>query len=366
MNLTSGTDATATADNSSTTETDTRYASASAPAPSVFLADADFCDVFMSANLQAWTKIVNDPLLALPQSLQGSILLQYARCLVDHCDVLKDTLFIYDGVRNLFVKRALVSESDRECLMMEIQSLRMSNDVVQDFVNFATFYLTSADIASCKQLFQVWFRKLTIELINCISSRLSSMERDARCVEPLTEIDQNILYHVCGYMAMKVKTACRRYKKMQNLQGLTECLTSKEPKEQGHFVEKYKQWVEKQNRGGLLYPVPNYYLLVREFDSIFRSHVNANGVKASSVCKSLLLMTMHDSFMVNYYWNKTVEMSHLVECNTLPVLDYLMSLFITIKGFALARKERDRLTVQRQHDKKVNQSKSLRGKLKKN
>ena len=71
---------------------------------------------------------------------------------------------------------------------------------------------------------------------------------------------------------------------------------------------------------------------------------------------------MLDAFMVKYYWNKIIALAHEQEADSLPVLDYLICLFITIKGFAIARKERDRLT---KCNKNSKMSKSLRGKLKK-
>jgi hypothetical protein len=241
----------------------------------------------------------------------------------------------------------------------------MSSAVIQDFVNFVTVHIPSADMYSCQQLFHVWLRKFVAEIFNDAANRCVSSESGLeRVVQPLNEIDQNVLYHICGYMAMKLKTASRRYKKLKNMTELIQCLTTKEPKSTGHFVESYRKWVERQSRGGLLYPIPSYYLLVREFDNIFGTTVKLRNIQANYVDKTYLQTSMHEAFMVKYYWNQIIEMSHQHELSSLPVLDYLISLFITIKGFAIARKERERLTVER--SKKAKHSKSLRGKLKKN
>jgi len=206
-------------------------------------------------------------------------------------------------------------------------------------------------------------RKFVVEILNDFSKRfLSGDSGSERASKSLTEVDQTVLYYICGYMAMNLKTASKKYKKLGNMNELIQCMTTKEPKNTGHFVESYRKWVEQQSRGGLLYTIPVYYLLVREFDNIYQTTVKIGYMHAYSVDKIHLQTSMHEAFMVKYYWNQIIELAHQNELSSLPVLDYLISLFITIKGFATARKERDRLTVER--GKKANRSKSLRGKLK--
>ena len=117
------------------------------------------------------------------------------------------------------------------------------------------------------------------------------------------------------------------------------------------------------SRGGLLYPIPAFHLLVRELNTIFETEVTVRGMQASFINKVCLQTTMHEAFMVNYYWNLIIEMVHQNEISCLPVLDYVISLFITVKGFATARKERNRMAAN--NSKKAKHSKSLRGTLKK-
>lgn len=84
------------------------------------------------------------------------------------------------------------------------------------------------------------------------------------------------------------------------------------------------------------------------------------------VNKCALQETMFESFMIQYHWNKIIELSHTDEYKSLPVLEYVIKLFITVKGFAVTHKERDRLkqkkTSKMDTSRKV--SKSVRGKLK--
>jgi hypothetical protein len=125
-----------------------------------------------------------------------------------------------------------------------------------------------------------------------------------------------------------------------------------------------KKWTEKQSRGGLLFPTSDFYLLVREFDCVYRKVVETSPLHWSitSSNKLILLSEMFDSFMVKFYWNKILSRTHMTEQRSLPVLDYLINLFITIKGFSVARKEKNRLT--KKVANKFKKSKSMRGNLK--
>lgn len=159
------------------------------------ITEAAFFDIFQSANYQAWSNITADPLLTLSQSCHGLNLVQYAKCLLDHCETLKDTLAIFDAVRSVFTKRPLVSESDKECIMKDIQCIRESSAIVDEFVDFVRLYIPSCDTALCKQLFQVWLRKLVIVIMSCVASRCREAVAQGS-VAPLSDIDQNVDFAV--------------------------------------------------------------------------------------------------------------------------------------------------------------------------
>ena len=143
---------------------------------------------------------------------------------------------------------------------------------------------------------------------------------------------------------MKLKEVSRKFTKLRNRDAVIDCLTTKEFKESGYFVDQYKSWVVKQSRGSLLFPIPSFYLLIREFDTIFRKCQLSGGSVVMSINKEQLHAAMLDAFMVKYYCHKIIAFAHEQETDSLPALNYLICLFITIKGFAIARKVRNRLT----------------------
>jgi len=333
---------------------------------SVINADV-FNDIFRMSNLHSWQNICVDPLLTLPNSYQGHSIVDYAKILTDRIDFLEGTT-VYESLKNMFCERSLSLESDREGLMVDVQSLRMSLEANNVFYNVVCLYIPSANKTVCKQLFQVWLRKIVIAIIGCIATHVKTVCSKTETTTPLSDVAQNILFHICGYMIMKVKRVCKRFKKLQKLQNFCDHLGSREPLMQGHFVDKYQQWVEKQSRGGLMFPIPALYLMIREFDVICQTIHSSNPLQISSICKDALQAAMHDSSMVKYYWGQILQFDNVDELSALPIFDYLVSLFITIKGFAIARKERDKLSAAQEQklrlSKSCKSSKSLRGKLK--
>ena len=274
--------------------------------------DTTFPGSFESANRVAWKKIIDEPLYSMPSSAKISVLVAHAKTLWNFVDDLKNCTTLVDALKNMFVDRSLITQSERERICIQIQSMRLLKYVIQDFISFVMRHIPSAALCSCKQLFQVWLRKVVIEIWSDVAGRYSNIESGPKhIVHPLNDVDQNVLFYICGYMVMKLKTACKMYKKLRHMDAMIQSLAT----------------------------------------------------KAGSNNKVCLQTTMHEAFMVNYYWNIIIEMIHQNELACLPVLGYIISLFITIKGFATARKERDCMAAN--HSKKTKHSKSLRGTLKK-
>lgn len=216
----------------------------------------------------------------------------------------------------------MITQSERDFVIIQLHNLRASANIIDEFVNYVNQYIPDAVVIISKQLFQVWLRKFVVEIMNVVARYVNITEEHEHVI--LSEVDQNVLYHITGYMAMKVRTASRRYKKLKNMDSLIESLTTKEPQHTGNFVEQYHKWVEKQSRGGLLYPVPSFYLLIREFDRIYQYHtyVSASNLRAHAIDKTVIEAAMHDAFMVKYIG--IILLRHLMNMNQMHCL-YLIT-----------------------------------------
>jgi hypothetical protein len=209
------------------------------------LSDTQFSDIFLTANRTAWKKLLDDPLLCLTELKHEPSLRLHVAQLIQHCDELAKKGVLYNELKENFTRRALAANSDRECLMIDMNSLKLSNEASQDFVNFVNMFILPCDVVLRTLLYSCWLRKILMELINGVSSiSLDNVQvSSSRLTSPLNDIDQNVLFYVSGYLAMKVQNASFRFKKMFGLRALTKCLATKEPQLHNNFVDQYKQWV---------------------------------------------------------------------------------------------------------------------------
>ena len=321
---------------------------------------------FLCCTANAWKCIIDDPILKVKNSKNGQIFIEYSQIMMLNSDAVMNFPVITDSISKLFVNRSLLSQTDHELLITDVHNLRMSQEFVTHFVKYLQSQILTADANLCKVLCNMWLRRITTAMMHVITDLIKCTVQSSKVEQAgLSDTDQNVLYHICGYMVRKASVACKKYKNLKQLEGLIKCLTTKVPGQSGHFVEHYQNWVSKQTRGGLLFPIPALYLLVRELDLIFRKMAFQTGY-TQSVNKSILQTTMLESVLVQYYWNQIILLQHADESSSLPLLDYFICLFITIKGFAVVRKQRDELASQTKSKiLQAKQSKSLRGKLKK-
>lgn len=162
---------------------------------------------------------------------------------------------------------------------------------------------------------------------------------------------------LCGFVIRSIKKRYIRSKISVKESKLD--LTSKLVKEANSsdsFVKKYATWFDKKNRGGLMKPCDDFYLLIRELETVMRKNVEMDSLSANSLLISELKESMLESYMVKHYSLKLFgESSELVS----NVLEDIISLFLTIRGYAIARLERNKL-----HRAGVDSKQSLRQTLK--
>lgn len=335
-------------------------AAASGTSDCVVTVGEENCTImFESANRAAWIAITEDPVLSAGLSVTSVELASVVNALLSKCDVLCYCENIVGAFRTVFVGKKFQTETDRDSLTSSVHQLRISPVVEMDFRRFVQNFVPNTSEIVCRQLLQIWLRKIVAEFLRIVSDLCTC--DDTHCApELLTDNDQEVLYHVCGYIVGKLTRSAPVYRKLKHLHDFITCLSTKELTESGHFVDKYKQWVNKQSRGGLSYPRPDVYLLVRELDSIYRQQLMFCGVSVGSVDKGVMRAEMLNSFMVKHYWARILRIGHADAAVAQPVLEYIISLFITIKGFSLAKKETSKFS-----EKGGKNSKSFRGKLKK-
>ena len=324
---------------SSSHSTGTNTSTASAAAGLALVVDEEkFVAAFEAANRASWIAVTEDPVLSAGLSSASAQMSAVAAALLPNCEALCSYEHILGAFHAIFVGKQSCSEAEQDVLMRSVHQLRGCQYIQRDFTQFVKKFVPDTDEVMCRQLLQVWLRKTIVEILR-ILGELCKFNGTPCTPQFLSDTDQEVLYHVCGYIVRKLTSSAPVYRKLKNLSVFISCLSAKQLTECGHFVDKYKQWVHKQTRGGLSFPHPEVYLLVRELDSIFRQQLLLGGTNVGFVDKNLMRTEMMHSVMVKHYWGKILKNAHADAATVQPVLEHIVGLFITIKGFSLAKNE---------------------------
>ena len=300
-----------------------------------------FREMFETSNCHAWITIAKDPIYLLPNSKFGKQIVGFAS-LMSGDDVRVNCASLVDALCHVFENRLFLSQSDFVSFMKELHLIRTNSELEDVFAKFFESYVHSSGIENVhllivsRVMYQVWLRRISEGMLFAIKELYSKEVSQSELSLPdgIDSTDQNVLYYICGYMVQKLVMASAKHKKLENVDVLAGLFSSKTPIRDNHFVKQYQVWTEKLNRGGLRFAIPDFFMLVREFDTIYRKHCQATAVTGCN--KSEMLSLIFDGLMVKYYWTKLFEKSDIDELKSLAVLDYLINLFITVKGFAVS------------------------------
>ena len=159
--------------------------------------------------------------------------------------------------------------------------------------------MSVADSAITVMLLNIWVQKLVVRMVNELHKLRSPSESTSVMRDPVMMADQNVPYNITGFTAMKLNLSSQLSSKRAESDSLIKQMTTLEPQQAGHFVDKYDTWICKQSRSVLRYPIPDFYLLVRKL-------VVSKGLSAFSLNKTIIVKTMLQILMVQHYWKKIV------------------------------------------------------------
>ena len=166
--------------------------------------------------------------------------------------------------------------------------------------------MSVADSAITVMLLNIWVQKLVVRMVNELHKLRSPSESTSVMRDPVMMADQNVPYNITGFTAMKLNLSSQLSSKRAESDSLIKQITTLEPQQAGHFVDKYDTWICKQSRSGLRYPIPDFYLPVRKLDITCRQVVVSKGLSAFSLNKTIIVKTMLQILMVQHYWKKIV------------------------------------------------------------
>lgn len=91
--------------------------------------------------------------------------------------------------------------------MNSVQALRMPCEVHDAFVDYISTNVPHVEHDSCKLLFQIWLRRYVAERMMSMADLSKPVDDAHTFPKGTSDTDQNVLYHICGYLTTKLKSA---------------------------------------------------------------------------------------------------------------------------------------------------------------
>ena len=228
-----------------------------------------------------------------------------------------------------------VYAQEREALFTAFHQLRCDRSLRMSFLGQLGISINKAALGFYQQLLREALGCIITEA-TAIVVRVSTETRQQK----LSAAEQNILFYITGYMARKVAT-CKLC-----MPAVKAACTSGGSSDELGFVSEYSAWTATVNRGGLLNPSQNFYLLIRTMDRVHSQHLNLDNMTSDSLNRCILTEAMMSDINVKHHWNAIVKLSAADEDLALHLLEYIVRVFVTVKGFAVARYLRGRLNTE--------------------
>lgn len=226
-----------------------------------------------------------------------------------------------------------------------------SDKSVQSRLKNSLANLPDVHLYPCKQFLAVFQHSM---LQNFITERAKLYTKKASEPTKMSDTDQSIIFYIAGFMisALKKKTIKGKSDKHRELLHQTESLVSCATSAKSEFVVKFAEWTNKLNRGGLIIPSDNFFLLVRELENSYRKYVDLNNITCLTLDRTYIVVKLLDDFLVNYYWDKLCQPSETKDL----LLENCIKLFLSVRGHSTARHIKLLITEKNESKKSLRQN----------
>ncbi|XP_069106991.1 uncharacterized protein [Argopecten irradians] len=228
--------------------------------------------------------------------------------------------------------------SDREELFHQLHVKRTDSTLLETgYEHFKTVdsSFTSSEVQHFTQV-------LLLDLVGeiCKEQTKLILKRTEDNTKHLTDNDQTVLFYISGFIIRALRKRYSRHGHSDKMQCCDAFISTNKCEEKA-FLAKYRKMISLKDRGGLEMPTSNFYLLVRECETVTRSMVDTDRLRASSLLLSPLKEKILESFMVQHY--AKFILSGVSEAISASVLEDIIRLFLTVRGHAVVRVERNKL-----------------------
>ena len=231
----------------------------------------------------------------------------------------------------------VVTPYDREIFFEKFHHLKLNTEVRDKVFSAISFQVSNRLHV---MFYQVFLRKLVEVMLAELIDR--NRKEEVTKLIPLSETEQQVLYYIAGFIVSKLKKNHSKSKSLKDCDNLIKIISTSNLQDLG-FLQNVSEWTSRLDRGGLQYPTQDFYLLIREMENITNSNIDMSSLSAHSLLKVSLKELVMDSFLVKYYWTELLKKSGSSEDECGHFLEYVIDLFLTIRGFAVARKVKNQL-----------------------
>ena len=224
-----------------------------------------------------------------------------------------------------------VYECERELLLSQFFQLRIDRQLR----SLILAKIISTPTKAALGFYQNFLREAMACIIAGLAASLSAAVQPDETSE-MSQAEQNVLFYISGYMARKVAALPQAPADLKDA-----CVSN--GKDNLGFVEKFTEWTRTINRGGLRIPSQALFLLVRSMDRVHSSRIDLTHMTSDSLNLVIMTDAVMEDINVKYHWEAVLSNSKVEEPSVFRILEYLTKLFLTVKGFAVARHLRSRL-----------------------
>lgn len=238
--------------------------------------------------------------------------------------------------------------NDRESFFRKIHAIRLSSSLKELHDDIKSLEYPHFDSINVNNFLQVLVLEFTNSFLESLCQTMKTRS-EVEIQENVSENDQKILFYIGGYIVHALK---KRYSKLSSTETKErkklELRNLSSKTSNSKYIDKFSTWFEKKDRGGLKRPCDNFFLLLRSVELVIRKHIINNlNMTANSLEKCVLKEKILEDFMVKYYREKLFEApdDEDNDDDTLSavVFEDAINLFITIRGFAVMRVQRNKL-----------------------
>ena len=304
-----------------------------------FSARNNFETTFVSTLPETLNNIITSPFRNSRTSIHGKGIIKLAELLKENIHIKSQTEALLQPVFKSIFSAAADSGNDNETLFASFYEKAHEPELFKELKTL--FNVLGSDQLLVRPFIGVFLHQLMGDLIE---QRASMYSRTVEKTDSaISDYDQTVLFYVSGYIISALYKQARQAGKLnsEKQELLAESLghfLKNESDSEKTFVAKYTAWTEKVDRGGLKVPCDDFFLFIRECEMCCREVISSQHLNSGSFNTITLKEQIMDRYMVKYYIDKLAK-GKLASY----VIEKCISLFLTVRGHAAAKKKRQEL-----------------------